>query len=247
MLKIKALVLAFFIAFTPQASALLSTDTCYGTDASLMAQMNGADTSTTFIDDSDNAHTITAAGDAQIDTSQSKFGGASGIFNTDDDVSVADNATFNIDTSDFTIDFWVRFADLLSESVMFRFAGNTTTLYLTANALAGRYDINVAGTTKSYTTVTLADTWYHIAVTRASGTVRFYQDGVQISTDLTASGDIAQGEWRAGQYPGTGIDFNGWFDGYRIVLGQAIWTANFTPPSAEYTLCAARKNVMIID
>ena len=43
-----------------------------------LLHMDGADGSTTFIDES--GKTWTRAGNAQIDTSQYKFGGASGLF-----------------------------------------------------------------------------------------------------------------------------------------------------------------------
>ncbi len=43
--------------------------------------MNGADGSTTFTDSATGgSHTWTAYGNAQIDTAQNKFGGASGLF-----------------------------------------------------------------------------------------------------------------------------------------------------------------------
>ena len=41
----------------------------------LLLHMDGADTSTDFEDKSPSGHTITAQGDAQVDTAQSKFGG----------------------------------------------------------------------------------------------------------------------------------------------------------------------------
>lgn len=214
---------------------MASTATKFDTDCKLMLHMDGADTSTTFTDSSSNPKTVNVTNNTQIDTGQSKFGGASALFDgADDDLNVADNADFNIDTQDFTIDFWVRFNTQTAESMMFRFLASNN-LYLSANALAGRFDFNLAGTTKSYSTAATTATWYHIAVTRASGTVRFFFDGTQNSTDLTASGDVTQGEWRVGQFPATGIDLDGWIDEYRIVVGTAVWTTNFTPPTAAYT------------
>ena len=46
----------------------------------LYLRMNGIDASTTFSDEGTSGHTVTANGDAQIDTAQDKFGGASGLF-----------------------------------------------------------------------------------------------------------------------------------------------------------------------
>src|SRR3990167_841583 len=52
---------------------------------------------------------MTANGDAQVDTAQSKFGGASCLLDgTVDSVSAADSEDWNFGTADFTVDFWMR-------------------------------------------------------------------------------------------------------------------------------------------
>ena len=79
----------------------------YFSDVVLLLHMGGTDGSTTFTDEK--GHTVTANGDAQIDTAQSKFGGASALFDGSGDyLSVADSADFEFGSSDFTIDGWVR-------------------------------------------------------------------------------------------------------------------------------------------
>jgi len=53
-----------------------------GIDSStkLLSHCNGADTSTSFPDSSFSAHSVTANGNAQVDTAESQFGGASALF-----------------------------------------------------------------------------------------------------------------------------------------------------------------------
>ena len=55
----------------------------YSSDANtqLLLHCNGTDTSTTFIDSGNTGHTVTANGNAQLDTAQKKFGTASGRTN----------------------------------------------------------------------------------------------------------------------------------------------------------------------
>src|SRR3990167_10480500 len=56
------------------------------------------------------AHVITANGDAQIDTAQSKFGGASGLFDgTGDTLTIPDSDDFNFGAGDFTVEWFARF------------------------------------------------------------------------------------------------------------------------------------------
>lgn len=61
-------------------------DLCTASCTKSLLHMNGVDASTTFTDTaSGGTHTWTASGNAQIDTAQSKFGGASGLFDGNGD------------------------------------------------------------------------------------------------------------------------------------------------------------------
>jgi hypothetical protein len=57
----------------------------------LLLHMNGADAPTVFTDSSLSGNTVTVAGNAQIDTAQSKFGGASGLFDGNDALTLPNN------------------------------------------------------------------------------------------------------------------------------------------------------------
>jgi len=55
------------------------------------------------------AHVVTVEGNAQIDTAQSMFGGASGLFDgTGDYLSLANSDDWDLGTGAWTIDFWIR-------------------------------------------------------------------------------------------------------------------------------------------
>src|SRR5512140_3292044 len=72
-----------------------------------LLHMNGSDGSTVFWDES--ARLWTAAGNARIDTAQSKFGGASALFaGTGGYINTADSADWDTGPGDFTVDLWVR-------------------------------------------------------------------------------------------------------------------------------------------
>jgi len=77
-----------------------------------LLHMNGTDAATAFTDET--GKTWTAQGNAQIDTGQSKFGGASGLFDgTGDYIDTPDSTDWQLDggadANLWTIDFWVRF------------------------------------------------------------------------------------------------------------------------------------------
>src|SRR3990167_5787652 len=80
-------------------------------DTKLLLHMDGADASTTFTDEV--GHVFTPAGNAQIDTAQSKFGGASGLFDgTGDYITTPNSADFDPGTGSFTAEMWIRPAAL---------------------------------------------------------------------------------------------------------------------------------------
>ena len=71
----------------------------------LLLHGDGTNGSTTFTDDSNSSRTITASGNAQIDTAIKKFGSGSAEFDgTNSKLIVSGNP---LGSGDFTIEFWI--------------------------------------------------------------------------------------------------------------------------------------------
>jgi len=209
---------------TLQRTIISKKDEITGKNTVLLLHCDGLDGATTFNDNSSTGHTVTANGNAQIDTVQSKFGGASGLFDgTGDYLTVPSHADFGFGTGDFTIEFWMRF-NASGEMYVFDIGGGTNFYILIG---ASTVTVLVAGVdqTSSYTHDTNA--WHHFAITRNGSTVRFFIDGIQINTNLTAGGSVSQGEVRIGGYSGGGATSNGWIDELRISK-EAKYTTNFS-------------------
>jgi len=207
-----------------------------------LLHMDGADASTTFTDES--GKTVTANGNVQIDTAQSKFGGASGLFDgTGDYLSLSDSADWYFATGDFTIDFWVRFNSLANNQAFYNqyVDGNnearlfwvTTNLLVFQNYTGGVATIDVQ---KSWTPST--GTWYHVALVRSGNDFKFFIDGTQIGTTVTDSSEVTNfsAGIEIGRSDAGASNLNGWLDEFRISKGIARWTANFTPPTSPYGL-----------
>lgn len=217
----------------------VSTDTCFDTDTVTMLHMDGADASTTFTDEK--GKTWTANGNAQIDTAQSVFGGASGLFDgTGDYLETANNADFNFLTGKFTLDFWVRFnVDPAAGMELIDLGG-----YLAGCRIAyysTGIDVRLANANYLFAWAPSTGTWYHIAMTRDAGAnnLRVFIDGTLIGSAQTSNDNISTANTER-IAAATGADFNalnGWLDEVRIVKGTAVWTSNFTRPSAAYTQC----------
>jgi hypothetical protein len=210
-------------------------------NVSLLLHGDGTNGSQTIIDSSPSPKTITAVGNAQISTAQSKFGGASIAFDGNGDYLTtsmlsADNA---LGTTNFTIEFWLRLnstAPSLTSLVDYRPAGTQgayPALYL-ANASI-RYYVNtgdrIVGSDLSI------NVWYHVVLCKASSNTRLFVDGVQVGSTYSDAVNYLGSNNRP--YVGVFSDsltgsLNGYIDDLRITKGIARYTANFTPPTAPF-------------
>lgn len=211
-------------------------------DTKLLIHFDGTDASTSFTDSSSGAKTVTAVGNAQIDTAFQKFGTGSGLFDgAGDYLTLADSADWDFGTADFTIDGWFRFNAIGDNMNLFDIGGATSAKYVAVR-------IDVAGTTTitvnindvavinaASVGVMSNDTWYHVAVTRNGTTLKLFLNGVEKSS-VTDSSDITGGTkaWVGHSEVGGTNPINGWIDEFRVVKGSAVWTAAFTPPDTPY-------------
>jgi len=217
----------------------LTTTVSAGTVSLLTCQ------SSQFIDNSTNAFTITAAGDSQP-TVVNPFGMTdwSGYFDgTGDYLSVANNAAFLLATNNFTIEFWVYPTNVSStQSILSKGAGGYSPFLIQNSSGSGLIYISSAGSAwdvasgVSLGTIPIS-TWTHIAITREGNTFKTFKNGIQVSTFSSSASlynpanPVTIG-YNGGGYPEA---FYGNISNLRIVNGTALYTANFTPPTAPLT------------
>jgi hypothetical protein len=209
----------------------------YFQNVSLLLHGNGANGSTTITDNSPSPKTVTAVGNAQISTAQSKFGGASIAFDgTGDYLNTPNNSAYKFGTSDFTVECWINTTD-----TTFNLVG------LIDNAV-GNWAIVVFNSDFFWQTTyggvnliaflpcssLLNGAWNHIAIARSGSFLRLFFNGVlQGASPYTDSTDYnGNGPLRVGS--GVNGDFNGYIDDLRITKGVARYTTNFTPPAAPF-------------
>lgn len=199
-------------------------------NVSLLLPMDGSNGSTTFTDVSSNALTVTANGNAQISTAQSKFGGASGYFDgTGDYLTVSSHPT--IGSQDFTVEFWLYPNSItgLQAYVDFRPANGAYPLIYSNNSTISYY----VNTGDRITGTISVSQWQHIAVCRAGATTRMFINGTQAGASWTDTTTYVAST------PVIGKTFDNYFmscymDDLRITIGTARYTANFTPPAAAH-------------
>jgi hypothetical protein len=212
---------------------MASTSTTFDTDCKAMLHNDDAG----LTDSSASANTVTLGGNVARSNTQSKFGGFSAVFDgTSDYLQMASVADFAY-TADVTIDFWVYFLAFAAPTEMYVWGTSDISNRLNIHTSGGgRLDCWVGGTLGNSPNYAISTgQWYHIAITRSGTTAYIFVDGTQ-QDSWTASGSVAQAGITIGIYHDlTLFDLNGYIDEWRYVKGTAVWTANFTPPTAAYT------------
>ena len=201
---------------------------------------NGADTSTTFDDASSLDHAITAAGNFQWDTAQAPTGlTSSGLGDgTGDYLSTASSTDFAMSTGDFTIECFLRGAGTgqynFSDWRISTASQVRPVLYRSTGA-GGVFRFFTAGADRIVgTTVVAAGTWFHVAISRASGATKLWVQGSQEGSTYTDANDYLSCPCYMGAFAGTGgplASLNGHMASYRVTKGVARYTDTFTPPT----------------
>lgn len=213
----------------------------------VLLHFDGVDASTTFTDTAigDVIRTWTAAGNAQIDTAQSKFGGASGFFDgTGDWITTPDSGGLTL-PSNWSIDVQVRPAvDGTALSIAGQMdAGGTEAgsawdmIKQSDNRIRFRVSDGVAFTTITSTDTVLAGAWTHIEVTRSAGFLYMFINGVPQGSPTAFSATIQNSAQVLGVGARGGLTtspWNGWIDEFRLSIAGARHTAAFTPPTEMY-------------
>jgi len=225
-------------------------DPYYGA-VSLLLHGDGADGSTQIIDSSPRTKTVTAVGNAQISTTESKFNGSSLKFDgTGDYLGLGvNNPDYAFGSGDFTVEGWVYPIDT-SASVFF---GGQSDLATKSGSSYGFFlypsgdgtSLYIGSGNKSINSPNPPiNQWSHVAFVRNGTNFTSFLNGTIVSTraDIgTSAVNVGSVTYQAtiGAFPNGSNDFNGYIDDFRITKGVARYTSNFTPPTQPFQSLAA--------
>jgi hypothetical protein len=222
---------------------------------------NGAQNNT-FLDSSTNNFTVTRNGDTTqgsftpfaVPSGQSystaSYGGSGYFDGVGDYLEAPSNTNLSLSTSatDFTIEAWVNPRS---------FGGAITTIaaiwpqsisfdqYIFSATTAGVLEFYWKPFSDSVALITggtlPTNVWSHVAITRSGNTFRLFLNGTQTASGTSSGTAGANVATSIGRY-GDGVAgasptsyWNGYISNFRIVKGTAVYTANFTPPTAPVT------------
>lgn len=194
-----------------------------------------------YIDNSANAYTmlpngvgINSLSPFTPDSSTSTFGSAY-FDGTGDYLTVPYNSAFDFGTGDFTVEFWTyKTTDAASSFFSGAANGSLDLAYTSDNYLRfGR--VNTAWDTVVGYTLN-ANQWYHIAFVKQSGVAKVFVNGTLAgSGNNTNSYTLQSGALRLNVAGDGSRQMVGYISNLRAVKGTAVYTTNFTPPTAPLT------------
>ena len=183
----------------------------------------------------------TTVNGASASTEKSVFYGGSFKFDGSNDEIVVGGVATDLDfgTGDYTAEAWFYLTDTGDEYIM-----NMNTdhggaaphwginIYSNNLIRAGRTDgSGDASHSVSHRFVT--NKWYHVAISRTSGTSRLFLDGYLLDEESNNDDIDPTGDLKIGNHTGSDIWYNGYIQDVRIYKGVGKYTSSFIPASAN--------------
>lgn len=169
---------------------------------------------------------------ATIDSLMYKVGTGSVSFTgSGSKIEMVADERVNFGTGDFTFEAWIRPNGVsgVQRIVDCRTSGPdiAPTLFMSGTSL--RYGTGAGDHITATGAIPTANTWYHIALSRASNTTKLFVDGVQVGSSYTDNNDYADNAFKIGASWNSGEPFAGYIDEF-IIRKSATYGSGFTPP-----------------
>jgi hypothetical protein len=170
-------------------------------------------------------------GAASISTTQSRFGGSSIIFDgSTAHIDVVPASDFNFGTGNFTVEAWIYVNNV--NTIRAIWGNGVSGFYVQTNRSLNFFS-SATGQINGLSNNIPLNTWTHVALSRSSGTLRGFTNGVQqfsttTSVNMTGITSVFFGGLASNDR------FLGHMDEMRI-SSTARYTANFTAPTAAFT------------
>jgi len=230
-----------------KGTCLYPSGTAFTKPASVLTAISGTSLltcqSNKFIDNSTNNITITKNGDTKVksfnpfqqNTGKSLYFDGNGDYIKSD---IASRYQYAFGSGDFTIEMCVYFNDVTTLAILYdhRNGGNGSypTLYVNSGLL-----YYYANSTDLITKSVAIGQWYHVAVTRSSGTTRLFVNGTTAGTSAVngvSDALVYLNEVNRPVIASSGMSigtafFSGYIKDLRVTKGVARYTSTFTPPA----------------
>ena len=228
-------------AVTYPSTANVNTTFAASNTSLLLCQGNKAVTNSAFLDKSNNAFAIIRNGNSTQGTFSPYGSNWSNYFDgTGDYLSIADNASLEVGSGDFTLEGWFYATALAGSDNLIvtkcsaayapywvSYYGDNTIKFCASSSNTG-WDV---ANNVTFGAPTL-NTWNHFAVSRSGTAIRLFLNGV-LGTTITTSAALTDhsSPFTVGSQFNGGNPFTGYISNIRLVKGTAVYTSNFLAPN----------------
>lgn len=179
------------------------------------------------------------------------LGGGSILFadNQNSNLSVANDVDLRMGSGDFTIEWFQYQTDNNAFPRIFQI-GNFPSASIGVSIEGGIFYLWVGGSANSIGSVTpFKNVWVHFAISRQGTSLKVFKNGSQIGSTLTNSTNFNNSAdvLRIGNESSAsaGASFGGLLTNFRWVKEDALYTSNFTTPSAPLAAIANTKLLLL--
>jgi len=187
--------------------------------------------------------------------SVSSVGGSIQLNGTSDYLTIPDNASIELGSSNFTVECWIyaltsasnpaNGAAILNKSNSSGFGPFLINFNSATGLLQALFSTDGSSWTTTVTAAAgntynnLRGGWNHIAVTRSGTTVTLYLNGSSVGTG-TVTGSLVDNAdtYKIGWNNQVSTFWPGYISDARIVIGTVVYSGSFTPPSSPLTSIA---------
>jgi hypothetical protein len=203
-----------------------------------------------FKDNSTNNYVLTLTGTVSVQRfnpfgasaaySTSVIGGSGFFDGSGDYLNTASNAAFTLGSSgNFTVECWVYLNGSQSSS----YAAVMTNMANFSSSFAGSWAFTINGLNLRWYNSTgdgvmdfpvVPYQWIHLAAVRSGSVISIYVNGIEVAAQSSGQSYTTAGSLKIGFLTGAAA-FKGYITDARVVKGTAVYTTEFTPPTAPLT------------
>ena len=177
---------------------------------------------------------LETVGNAQISTTQSKYGGTSIYAGpaAADYVLFPYSPNLNFGAGDFTIECWLFWTGGTSENTLIMNNASGGVNVALTNSGTWQIGTSYVAWQNNFGTTPTQNVWHHLAISRKGSVIYAFIDGVQIYTGANSTNYTNTSNWYIADNGAAAIGLIGYIDDFRIT-NYARYITNFTPPTSQ--------------
>jgi hypothetical protein len=149
-------------------------------------------------------------------------------------LSIPSNTALAIGTNSFTVEAWINLASTSGDKCIMTLGSGGLGVFVSSGGASMYITQALVAVNNSFTlpATISAGTWYHVAVVRSGTSVQVYLNGVGTASQTNAIVYPQNGSFIGTDANGGSSQFFGYISNLRFTNGVAVYTGNFTVPTA---------------